>query len=235
MDMNCFDYSILSFLNGFSRRSMVFDLSMKIIQANYLLKGGIFMILIWWFWFEDKKPDQYIRERIIVTMSSGLIALWAARVLAWALPFRVRPLHNADLEFLAPYGGGFALLETWSSFPSDHAILFFSLATGIFLISRKTGIVLMIYTLVVICFPRIYLGLHYPTDVLAGIAAGASITVLVSLKQVRRFFLPPVLIWQKKNPGSFYAFFFFLSLMISTMFDPVRTIGRFICQVCRAF
>lgn len=233
--MNCFDYSILSFLNEFSRKYIIFDLFMNILQANHLIKGGVFMILIWWFWFQNKKPDHYIRERIVLTISSGFIALLTSRVLAWALPFRIRPLNNADISFLCPYGSNYALLETWSSFPSDHAILFFALATGIFLISRKAGIALMIYTLVVICFPRLYLGLHYPTDILAGAVAGAGITLVVSLNQVSRYILPPVTSWQNKDPGSFYAFFFFLSFMISTMFDPVRSLGRFLYRMYISF
>jgi hypothetical protein len=63
------------------------------------------------------------------------------------------------------------LLSGWSSFPSDHACLFFALATGLCLISPVIGGLALLHASLIVSLPRIYLGLHYPTDVLAGAPA----------------------------------------------------------------
>ena len=64
-----------------------------------------------------------------------------------------------------------------SSFPSDHAVLFSAITTGIFLVSRRLGIFATIYCLIFIAFPRLYLGLHYATDIIVGALIGAVCTV----------------------------------------------------------
>lgn len=232
--MNYLASSIIFFLNEFSRVSKEFDYLMVFIKNNNLLKGGILVTILWWLWFRNKTQNQLSRERIILTLVSCLIALFLARALAVTLPFRLRPLHNAILNFNPPYGMS-TTLDSWSSFPSDHAVLFFALATGILLTSRKIGILVITYVLVVICFPRVYLGLHYPTDILGGALIGIGIAWLViSCKQISRHITQTALHWLSKEPGSFYACFFLLTYQIAVLFDPIREIGSFIFLACRA-
>ena len=73
-----------------------------------------------------------------------------------------------------PYGMSTERLYGWSSFPSDHAILFMALAVAIFLASRRFGWLALTYTTLCIIGPRVYLGWHWPTDVLAGALLGAA-------------------------------------------------------------
>ena len=71
----------------------------------------------------------------------------------------------------------FALLvarPTSSSFPSTHSAFAFGAATAIFMDHRKSGIVMFI-TAAFIAFSRLYLFLHFPTDVLCGIILGIAI------------------------------------------------------------
>jgi len=169
-----------------------------------------------------------LRERIILTLVSCLIAIFLGRFLAYILPFRLRPLHEIALNFISPYGISPNALNSWSSFPSDHAVLFFTLATGIFFISRIIGILVTAYILLIICFPRVYCGLHYPTDIIAGALIGIGVGWLVIKTKVNKYITQPAMLWLKKEPGSFYACFFLLTYQIVTMFDPVREIAIYI-------
>jgi len=64
------------------------------------------------------------------------MAIVAGRGLLYLLPFRAMPILSSEFNF--PFQiDVFSELNTMSSFPSDHAILFFSFATGIFLISKR--------------------------------------------------------------------------------------------------
>ena len=87
--------------------------------------------------------------------------------------FRVRPLNELRLLSIVHYGMDNSNWKQLSSFPSDHAALFFTLAVGIYFASRRAGWFCFIYySLLFICLPRVYLGEHYPTDIVAGAAIG---------------------------------------------------------------
>jgi undecaprenyl-diphosphatase len=156
------------------------------------------------------------------------IAVFAVRVLAVSTPFQVRPIHNADLTFAVPHDMDSDMLETWSSFPSDHAAMFFALAMSLWFISRSLGILSLIYVSVVICAPRVYLGLHYPTDMLVGAAVGIGAAWVVNLKVVRRPVEWCASRWLRLHAASFYAFFFFVTFQVAVMFDDVREIAGFV-------
>lgn len=74
-------------------------------------------------------------------------------------------------------------LETWKSFPSDHAIASFSLA-GILLLVPETAwwfIIISYLCAVTISVARVYIGVHYPRDIIGGAIVG---TVLVWLSPI---------------------------------------------------
>lgn len=59
------------------------------------------------------------------------------------------------------------------SFPSGHTAASFASATAIFLFHKKIGIAALIPA-VLIAFSRLYLYVHFPTDILGGILVGIS-------------------------------------------------------------
>ena len=126
--MSSFDASILHFLNQFAQRSWLIDSLISQLGDNSFLKGGVITAILWWLWFREGQTKSRDREFILGGLLTSLAALFAARTLARVLPFRERPLHIAELHFVLPYGVGKGTLIGWNSFPSDHAVLYFSLA-----------------------------------------------------------------------------------------------------------
>jgi membrane-associated phospholipid phosphatase len=228
--MNSFDTTILTFLTHVASTSILFNNATRLIAGLYMFKGFVLVPILWCMWFQPGPRSEWRREMVIATIASGLLALAIGRLLAHYFPFRLRPVYNLQLHLHFPEAGQEGELRTWSSFPSDHAMLWMSVATGIFLVWRRVGLFALLYTAVFICMPRIYLGLHYPTDVLAGAVIGIAITTVATRDFVRRRFAAPVLRMINKFPGLGYALAFILCFELITQFDEILLLIRAISK-----
>ena len=63
-----------------------------------------------------------------------------------------------------------------SSFPSTHSAWAFGAATAIFMNNKKIGLAVFVLA-ALIAFSRLYLFLHFPTDVLAGAVMGVGLGI----------------------------------------------------------
>jgi undecaprenyl-diphosphatase len=225
-DMNSFDSKIISFVNQFSQLSHTFDSIVNFMASNNLLKAGIVIILLWWYWYKNGEKQLKNREHILSTILSCSFAILLARGIALLLPLRLRPIHEPGLSFILPYGVKTDALEGWSSFPSDHAVMFFALATGLLFVSKKAGIFAFIYVTLFISLPRIYLGFHYPTDIIAGAFIGICIGWIGNQEFVIKNITRPLLVYEKKFASVFYSLFFLITSQMIDMFDSSRAIMK---------
>jgi undecaprenyl-diphosphatase len=165
------------------------------------------------------------RKILIAMLMASFAALSLARLLAHIVPFRVRPMF-ADPLYHLPSIAVSPNYELWSSFPSDTASLFFALGVGVFTIWRAAGILLLVYTGLWICLPRLYLGLHYPSDLIGGAIIGAaSAGLFFWLAETRlydRWIGGPLLRLENRYPAIFYACAFAVLYEIAIMFTDVR-------------
>jgi membrane-associated phospholipid phosphatase len=75
----------------------------------------------------------------------------------------------------------YLLEESNKSYPSGHALIVSAGATGVACLyrgnlRRKIISLLLVIEAILVIFSRIYLGLHYPLDIVAGILLGISVT-----------------------------------------------------------
>jgi membrane-associated phospholipid phosphatase len=84
------------------------------------------------------------------------------------------------------------------SFPSDHAVMGGAVAAGLLLINRRLGLFACVAA-ALLAFARVYIGAHYPWDVLAGLAFGASVTLLGWL--LLRHPLTALTSWLRRRTG----------------------------------
>ena len=66
------------------------------------------------------------------------------------------------------------------SFPSDHAVLAGATAIGVWFVSRRLAAIAAVAALLMAA-SRVYIGAHYPGDVLAGLLLGAGVAAITTL------------------------------------------------------
>ena len=103
---------------------------------------------------------------------------------------RPRPYTVVPVELLITPPSGY-------SFPSGHAMQAFLFAPLIYEISRKAGIAAYVAA-AIMAFSRLYLFVHYPSDVLAGILLGWGIAYAAIQLNRKKWHIGKAL-WQKSE------------------------------------
>ena len=190
--------------------------------------GALIISIIWWYWFRqsDRATTQRTREQLLGTMFAAGVGLFAARFLAATLPFRLRPRFEPGLHLVWPDAPTSLGLVDWSAFPSDHAVMFSALAVGLCFVSWRMGLAALVYAILIVSFPRVYFGIHYPTDIIAGLALGALVAYCTNGVAVRRQLFGRVLLWEQRSPQVFYVGLFVVTFQFATMFNSVRQGAR---------
>ncbi len=230
------DRAISVYLNGFVHRSWGFDQFLLLAATNPLVKGALVTAAFWYLWFYDRKePNSQAATDSRATLLSTLLIcipmLVAIRAVAAIIPFRQRPILIPDLHMRLAFGFDTSSLDRWNSFPSDHAAMFFCLATGLFLVSRRVGVLMYVYSTLFIVLPRIIIGVHYTSDAIVGAALGLLVTLLVRTKVVRGLFTNLPFRVLKSAPGAFYAGLFLLTFLTSDLYDSARHMLKVVLQI----
>ncbi len=231
MDGNILDLAVVRLASAWVDVERDRDLFFLILSGCTLLKGAVPLALLWYLWFGtagDLDPARAARPKIATTFLATVMAIGVCRILTNLLPFRLRPLHEESLDYPLAFGMGQSTFSNMSSMPSDHAAMFFALAAGIFFISRGFGALAFLHALTFVMVPRIYLGLHYFTDILVGGAVGMAVTwICFRAPVVDRVGRLCSFIYGK-NPALFYMLMFLASLELATICESLQRIVNYI-------
>lgn len=150
--------------------SPLLDQVMVLAAQDGIYLYGASLVLLW-FVGRDKNPLTRRREASLTALFAGLTGLLLNVVIShfW---FRPRPFVTLHTTPLIAHSAD-------ASFPSDHATGSFGLAGGAFLRNRLIGIWFGAFS-VLIAVARVYVGVHYPSDVLGGFAVGLVATLAVA-------------------------------------------------------
>ena len=216
------DVEILLYVNSFLGASDKFDYNYRLLANNELTKSLPLITLFWVFWFLRPREGYPYREKVLASGCIAIVAIVVGRVLAVALPFRERPIHDASVQSLIEGPVSTRVLEGWSSMPSDHAVLFAALCLCIFSMHKLTGLLISCYCFAVVLLPRIMYGLHWPSDVLVGILVGCATTALLLPPISRAFRASGALEFLVRREAILYPAMFLLSFQMATMFKAAR-------------
>ena len=129
--------------------------------------GGLFWIALAVFFLFFKKTRKIGISMGVALLIGYLVGnMFLKNVVARVRPYNLKEGVSLLIPALSSY-----------SFPSGHTLASFEGATSIFLRNKKFGIPALVLA-VIIAFSRMYLYVHYPTDVLAGAVLGIAISFL---------------------------------------------------------
>ncbi len=160
------DTAVFLFLNV-SLANPVTDLIMPVITSDLLLRWlyGLALALILW------KGDA--RLRWLVLFSVLVLLLTDQISSSYLKPFfgRPRPCHVlTDIHLLVGCGGGRAM-------PSSHAANAFGQAVLFGYLYRPVRVYLLLFATVV-ALSRVFVGVHYPGDIIVGALVGSGVALL---------------------------------------------------------
>lgn len=107
-----------------------------------------------------------------LTMVLAFLLIIAVGEALKALYFRPRPFEEVSSAIVLLHK------PSDSSFPSGHAMIVFGGATIALLFFEKKYSVPLLLEAALVSYSRVYVGLHYPTDVVAGAALGSGTALL---------------------------------------------------------
>lgn len=164
------DFLIFQFINKLAGRYSLLD-NLAVFFAEYL--GYILILILFLFLLKDSKK---YRPMIVKGFLAAIIARFGVVELIRFFWERQRPFVENNVNLLLSHEGT-------GSFPSGHAAFFFALATVIFLYEKKVypvpnrrfwcgaGILFFLASFL-ISISRVFAGVHWPSDILAGAIVG---------------------------------------------------------------
>ncbi|MER6527040.1 phosphatase PAP2 family protein [Streptomyces sp. NPDC001508] len=171
------DVDLLYDINGLAKDApRWFDRVMEFVGEYGLLLAMVLLVV--WCWWSVRRRSGSEEE----AASSVAALVWAPLAAAVAVLVNVpirgfveRPRPFLDHQGLEVLVSG----KTDYSFVSDHATITMALAVGLFVANRRFGIAGLGLALLE-GFCRVYMGVHYPTDVVGGFALGTAVVLLLS-------------------------------------------------------
>ncbi|MET8942519.1 phosphatase PAP2 family protein [Streptomyces sp. NPDC004542] len=189
------DVDLLYDINGLAKGAPGWVDRLMEFVGEYGLLLAMVLLVVWCWWSVRRRAAGGDEAAASV---AGLV--WAPLAAGIAVLVNVpirgfveRPRPFVDHQGLDVLVSG----KTDYSFVSDHATLTMAMAVGLFVAHRKFGLVGIGLALFE-GFCRVYMGVHYPTDVVGGFALGTAVALLLS--PVAMALLTPVMRAVERSP-----------------------------------
>jgi len=205
---------LLLLVNGAAGRSWLFDSIVAFFLDNDLAKAGVIGCCFLAAWYGGKSPnDTSTRRKILITTLIAAVAVIATtKVLSKTIflprpeiqsqkiyrlegdqlvemkrmPVRIMLDETSQKDYHALLGGEVESNDL-GSFPSDHAGFFIAISLGIWLASRRLGLLAIAWTVFVILAAKMISAQHTPLDIAAGAAVAVAEILLIQYVVRKRF------------------------------------------------
>tara|TARA_Y100000310_G_scaffold313018_1_gene360904 strand:+ start:294 stop:812 length:519 start_codon:yes stop_codon:yes gene_type:complete len=152
------DTYLFNLINQFAGKWLWLDI-LGIFFAEYFEYIIIFGLLVFLV-LKFKERFKIVVGAFVAAIVSRLII---TNIIRWIWP-RLRPFVESNVNLLIDY-------PNKASFPSGHASFYFALSFVIYMYNKKVGVWFLVGSFIM-CLARVFIGIHWPLDILAGIVVG---------------------------------------------------------------
>jgi undecaprenyl-diphosphatase len=161
------DTKVFSWVNGLAYKWYWLDF-IGFLFAKYF-EYVLLLVLLLFLVINFKKYWKMVLESLMAVVLARYVI---AEIIRW-LWFRPRPFVNNYVNLLMDYN------PAESSFPSGHAVFYFALSTIVYYHNKKAGILFYLASFLIV-LARVFVGIHWPSDILAGALIGIFIAWLIN-------------------------------------------------------
>jgi undecaprenyl-diphosphatase len=169
------DVGLLYNINDLARYAPAWlDRAVEFLGQYGLVAAVAVLLLVSW-WRVARRQGDDAPSAVAGVVWAGLAGLIAVllNVPVRGLVQRPRPaVDHQNLDVLQHGASGF-------SFVSDHSALTMAVGVGLFMVNRRAGLTGIALAMLE-GFTRVFVGVHYPTDVIGGFALGTATALLLA-------------------------------------------------------
>lgn len=156
-----YDNTLLFMINGLSGHSVWIDKVIMMISEYGPVVFGLYLIGLWFSGHSANEVTEN-RKRALYAFFAALLAMGMNQAISHVW-YRNRPYLDHPVNRLLQGAQD-------ASFPSDHAAGSFSIAGSLF--GRSAGSTALMVFAALVALSRVYVGLHYPSDIVGGMVIG---------------------------------------------------------------
>jgi undecaprenyl-diphosphatase len=151
------DYTLFQMINQLAGRFTLID-KLMILISNRIRYVYFFILIILFF-------KNRTNKRIAIETGGSVLVTFIIHTMIKVFFYKPRPFKKRRVGILIPS-------KTDSTFPSKHTLLAFAASTSIFLFHRTLGSI-MLWMSAITGLSRIWVGHHYPSDILGSAFLGS--------------------------------------------------------------
>ncbi len=161
-----FDFWLAESLAEFVAQHKQFTLAVESGIRHTLFGGSWFGAALFVLWvYAERTGQEAVRRRVLTivvgTVVAVLLTIVAGELVSWPPPIR-------DPGIAALYPSAMQTNLNTNCFPSQSTAAYAAIAAGVYSLHKATGWILWILVVLFVALPRMLVGGHYFTDILAG-------------------------------------------------------------------
>jgi undecaprenyl-diphosphatase len=222
-----FELAIFHAINGYAGVSWTLDRIMIQLANNNLIQNGLFIVSFVILWMDVTCDQTQRRAALCFVLIAVLLSMFVNRLTEMIGPFRFRPIYWTDIGMREPTVDLTAMrvgFDNFSSFPSDHAAMFFALVAGFWFISRRLAVVMAIWSAACL-LARVFLGVHFPADIIVGAVIGIVVTVAARRQAVLHLLRTGVNWLEMRAFAPYHAAVFLFVFEMGNFFAGLRALA----------